>query len=765
MFQLIIDNRTAKVSPTTKVRLEIKSTLSDSELLRGNVVYPLDLPYNDVNAAIFENAEVIHVIYDYKVYAAQLLFCGKMLISGELILLGTNANGYRVTIIDKGMSTEFIDKLMTEIDIPESIMVEKPHIQLADYMTKVAKSEIITDFHLPMVYASKFYADNNPDFGEDDPYFTQDPDDDGGRGKYKNRWNVNSYRWNRPSISYPMNVYTFVPFPKLDVVLQKVFSINGIQCFGSFLNKARLEKIILNNNRALDGNFYRPIKCRMRKLSPQVLWKYNDAHPTAAYHIDFSVLNSFPSNYDTSKIFTWLGWSNDNNWQAFTAPQVPDFPNTTCEYSINLNLYLYLHHTTENSIITVEIWKYNAGQTVGYMERRTEFTPGVGNYFTYNLQYLDSINLEPNGQIYFVLRHTGLGSDSISSHGNTQVGVITHNADSYIEIKNETLEQYNAGNGIFKLNHHLPNISVGEFLNILRQTFGVVIYSNNDTCEVELSSLEDLFSSNGYVDLSNYVIPLSDGKDFNQIVSNSFVYKHEIETPSTAKWPSTEVINFRDLPKGSVGDKITVLADGMVYQYSLIENEDRFGWIPAYPLSKTVDESVKDKTAIDCLILANTSRMKKLFPTTSGEAYSEKFGNEGENPFGVLYYEGFSYDKTTPTAILYPFATAFNHNINGQQLSNTPMLESGNDSNGVRYTLPYLNASNNFEQSKCLFKIPLNIMEDVSNLLKPQRCTPSNAVRKVMLNSVKFIPLSISFIIDSTSKDVETEIIMIKNAR
>ena len=37
--------------------------------------------------------------------------------------------------------------------------------------------------------------------------------------------------------------------------------------------------------------------------------------------------------------------------------------------------------------------------------------------------------------------------------------------------------------------------------------------------------------------------------------------------------------------------------------------------------------------------------------------------------------------------------------------------------------------------------------------------------RKIMLNSVKFIPITMSFNIDSSAEYIETEIIMIKNAR
>ena len=765
MFNLVIDNKTATISPSTKIRLEIKSTLSDPDALRGKIVYPIDLPFNKENNEVFSNAHVIHVIYEYKVYTAQLSFYGKTIISGELVLLGTNGNGYHVTIIDKGMSSSFIEQSMDEMDIPAVKMVDKPHLQLAGYMTDVVRGMVSTDFELPMVYAPDFY-EGNTDFGGEDNTVSIDPDDNGARGKYQNRWNADRFSWNRPSIDNPVNVYTFVPYPKLYNTISKIFSLNGISIFGSFLDKTKKEKLIITNSRTLDENFFSLIKCRARKKYSQTLMRFSDGNPYGGYHLDFSAIQDYPNNYDYNGV-PWTGGWMGGSWHAYLVPQVPDFPNLICEYSFAFTLFIHANYCSPESSLSIEVWWYPPGFSNSYFLKRTDFAPSSGYNIDYTLVYEDTFELAPGTQIYFVLKHSGLGATVIGGHpvGDMPIGVINASQDSYIEITNMTIENYNAGSKYFKLNHHLPNISLGEFINILRRIFGVVIYSDHNTREMEMSTLSDLYNSNGYVDLSNYVIPASLEKTFNEVTANSFVYAHEVETPENAKWPAVQVLNFHDLPKGSAGDKISVIADGMVYQYGLIEAEDRYGWVPVYPLSRSVDESVKEKNNMDCLILSNTERMKKLFPITNGKAISDKFGSEGENTFGLLYYMGLSADRNSNNPIWYPFATAFNHDVNGNALSNTPLFESGKGSNGEVNTLPYLDASNKYEQTKCRFKIPLNLMDQLFFLLKPQRGIPTNAVRKVMLNSVKFTPLVISCIVDPASKDIETEITMIKDGR
>ena len=737
----------------------MKSTLADSDVLRAKVVYPIDLPFCKINDDIFKNASIIHVIYDFKVYSCQLLYKGKMLIPGEMILLSTNASGYHVTIIDKGMSSELAEKYLNEINVAAIKMVDKPHLELAKYLTQVVNEEIITDFEVPMVFAPELYGENNPDFGLEDPGFVADADNDV-RGKYKNRWNINHFRWNTPSVVNPMNIYSFVPFPKLANAFEKIFKSQEIDVFGSFLQKCKKDRIILNNERTLDGNFKHSVKCKMRKQDQQVLWRNNDNHPTAAYYLTFSTINSYLSNYDTAIEFGAYSWSTGMSWQAFTAPQIPDFPNLKCEYLIEMNLFLYLHQTSMFTVISVEIWMYPPNSSQSFFSRRTDFTPPEGSLVTYNLQFSESVDMLPGTQIYFVLRHRGVGGQA-THPGNTTIGVIQNTKESYIEIKNVTLDLYNAGESNFELNKHMPEMTVGEFLNSIRQMFGVVFYSNHNTREFEMSNLEDLFNSNEYVDLSNYLIPDSFEKIFNEITPISFRYKHEIETTENPKWPSVEVDNFSDLTQGNPGDRIAVLADGMVYEYKINLDLERYEWTPMFPYSKTVNDKA-EISEIGGGVLANTNRINKLIPITSAKGISEKFATDGANSLGFLYYKGLKLEKES-TDKRYPFATSYNHDANGNELDCLPLFESGKNSNGETNTLPYLQASNNFEQSKALFKIPLCVVEELFQLLQPQR--NSNAKRKIMLNSVKFIPITMSFNIDSSAEYIETEIIMIKNAR
>lgn len=767
MFQLIIDGLFAEVSPATKLRLDVTSSLGDSDLLKGKVVYPLDLPHCDQNAMVFKNANIMHVIYDYKIYQAQYSFKGKQFISGELILLGTNSTGYHITIIDKGMSNEFIEKLMTEIDIPEFVMVEKPHSELAEYMTKVAKGLISTDFELPMVYAPNFY-ENNEDFGNEDIRFIADPDEDGIRGKYENRWNVDHYNWNIPSVDQPMNIYTFVPYPKLFNVLKKVFNINEIDIFGSFLNKAQADNIILKNNRTLDDNFKYLIAARFRKKASQVLYRNNDnsSEPSASYLLSFSKIGDYLSNFDTAREFNPRtgGWSGVTGFDAYLVPQVPDFSGIVCEYSIDIDLMLYIFRSSDITTVSVEIWiAYPGIYSASYsLLKSTSFSPPSGSFIHYPINYRESISLAPGCVICFKLKHSGFGTTSTSSHGNSSVGTILASAESFIEIKNLTLENYNAGAANFKLNQHLPEISVGEFINVLRQVYGVVIYTDAEKREIELSMLSDLQASEGYVDLSNYLVPNSLERSFDEVLTQKITYKHEIETPSNSNFNLPICINFRNLPTASVGDKCIVLADGMVYKYTLNTDEERYDWTPAYPYSKAKHEIADNETVIDCTILANCERISKLFPTTTEKVISDKFGGDGNNTLGVLYYHGLTKDLGS---IYYPFASAYALDVNANQLPIIPMFESGSGTNGELFTNPYFESSKSYESFKAQFKIPLNIMEDLIYLLKPQRCSPANAKRKIMFNSVKFIPLQMSFILDGEQEYIETEITFIKDAR
>lgn len=762
MYHLTIDGRTAHISPATKLRLELTSSVGDSDALKAKVVYPIDLPDCDINAMVFQHAHILHVVYNYKVYNAQLSFRGKQIISGELVLLGTSVSGYHVTIVDKGMSNDFLEQMLTDIDIPSVKMVDKPHIQLAGYMTGVVYGINITDFELPMVYAPEFYDDND-EFGTEDNWFQADADN-GVRGKYQNRWNINAFLWNRPSATQNMNIYTFVPYPKLYNTLQKVFGINNIHIYGSFLDKVKKERILLNSSRTLDDKFFNPIKFRVRKKNAQTLMRFSDGNTSAHYPLTFSSITDYPTNYEYIGV-PWSGYWMSGTWHAYGVPEVPDFPNIQSEYSIDMDLFVYIFNCMEEASIFITVWNLPLGSQTPYIIKEVEFNPPAGSFITYPLKYRDSLILKHGDQISITLRHVGFGQaqTSFEEHNNSPVGTILQSSDSYLEMKNMTLEKYNAGKSHFKLNQHLPEITVAEFLNVLRQTFGVVIYADADKRELEMSMYSDLIASDGYVDISNYVVPFSAERIFEEVSNQKITYKHETETPAGSKWNLETYINFHNLPSTAIaGAKAIVLADGMVYQYILNEEEERYKWTASYPYSKTQNDTATEEVNIDCNILACTERISKLFPITTAKAISDKFSTNGETIMGVLYYHGWVKDLGS---IYYPFASAYGYDVNGNKLNVLPMFESGSGSNGEVHTIPYFKASKSYESEKVQLKVPLHVMEELFTLLKPQREKGATAKRKVMLNSVKYIPLSMAFILDGAQQNIETELTIIKDAR
>ena len=187
------------------------------------------------------------------------------------------------------------------------------------------------------------------------------------------------------------------------MLLKKIFKSQEIDVFGSFLQKCKKDRIILNNERTLDGNFKHSVKCKMRKQDQQVLWRNNDNHPTAAYYLTFSTINSYLSNYDTAIEFGAYSWSTGMSWQAFTAPQIPDFPNLKCEYLIEMNLFLYLHQTSMFTVISVEIWMYppNSSQSFFPGEQILLRLKEVWLHTIYN--FSESVDMLPGTQIYFCI--------------------------------------------------------------------------------------------------------------------------------------------------------------------------------------------------------------------------------------------------------------------------------------------------------------------------------------------------------------------------
>ena len=324
----------------------------------------------------------------------------------------------------------------------------------------------------------------------------------------------------------------------------------------------------------------------------------------------------------------------------------------------------------------------------------------------------------------------------------------------------------NIFSNIMRWKDHVPNLSNGEFLARVCQLFGLNMFANPMTKEVQLSFFSDVMQAKSF-DISQWV-STEERQEFQPKE-----YRVHITPALAAKSVSDiNVIEGADtadeLPPAVVNKNkhAFVKAEKAYRRSSIIEDTSRFRWSQAggddrklsagatnaeeteevsieanVPNMRMVDEEI-DKTKRKYLCELNIGGNSQLLD----EDYN------GEFDFVLQQYHGHRLlalpDGVTTTQAYIEDANPTQFTSGTSGIVNNSFLDlsaDGEGSIGQKWLKPFYQFLGNCERYRFTAHLPVWAFQKVYSLLKPQNGSPAQQTRWLYIRGNRYLPVKMSF--------------------
>ncbi len=319
---------------------------------------------------------------------------------------------------------------------------------------------------------------------------------------------------------------------------------------------------------------------------------------------------------------------------------------------------------------------------------------------------------------------------------------------------------------VLRWHDHVPNLTNGEFLARICQLFGLNMFANPMTKEVQLSFFSDVMQAKSF-DISQWV-STEERQEFQPkeyrvqitpaLAAKSVSEKNIIESAETADELPPAVVNKNK--------HAFVKAEKAYRRSTIIEETSRFRWDQAggddrrlsagatnaeeteevsieanVPNMRMVDEEI-DKTKRKYVCELNIGGNSQLLD----EDYN------GEFDFVLQQYHGHRLlalpDGVTTTQAYIEDAnpTQFTSRVSG--IVNNSFLDlsaDGNGSIGQKWLHPLYQFLGNCERYRFTAHLPVWVFQKVYSLLKPQNGSPAQQTRWLYIRGNRYLPVKMSF--------------------
>ena len=318
------------------------------------------------------------------------------------------------------------------------------------------------------------------------------------------------------------------------------------------------------------------------------------------------------------------------------------------------------------------------------------------------------------------------------------------------------------------LNKLLPDISVSEFINTIKDFFALGLFFDSETKKVLCLYKKTIINSTSYFDLDPYVNDEAESK-FNQ--DNGYKLEYDFGDYDRAKLVEVdvrsdeiiEVDTYYDLfPHSGENDKVFYVRSIGSYYVSFDDPLFLLAWTRTsdkfYPVIKGEGASKFKFKLAPLLNTRGREAFEGVVPVINKEGSSDAFINGRNNPgFKLMIWHGLQPDINDN---IYPFASSLNIDSKGNKIADFTLQLDGEEGIFNLYHKDWVEFISDSEPIRVISNLPIEAYFRLLDVFSAKE----NAPRKVRYRGINFIPEKISAMHKMHGNLVQTEIIMHKKA-
>lgn len=809
MIDILVNGKKAVLYKDTSFQLELNSSVFATDAIEGDVVYNFDLPVSGNEVAF----DFSHIPYSSsgKKYDCVVLVDGVQLVSGKMVIQKATRKVYSVGILANPFPDGFGDKSVRSIGGEEVVIARSYATREVDWKNFLQASlDQESDVKFGVFQDNKGYGDKNGSFalyGMSEEYedltqlqkivnrmLTKDGvvvDDHPGM-PFAVLFNYYSIiRETTGTSTYvstnvrrvPHNVFCFCPQFRAVRCLSEVFSFAGYSVVGSLFSDDKLNKVYIQSPKALDGT--------VKQYSEQIGGAFFDGYdihfapdysvvmqPDSALHYMGSY--GYDPQYGTvldNLVYIDVTYFVRGSEHISRAPNSPvivfensgyyritfDVSVPMCDISIPLRILVYDggpirwegDDAGEELYRSGEVWMPTDGSS-----KRVSFvlhiTGGTG-FWIKIFRIIPNYNGTSN---YYM---------PVRCNSNIRIDAIDGSMDSDLNIYARS----------FVKSEYLPDVKVGEFVKTLKNSLGLMLFTDSQSKKVEISTVKDLISA-GSVDLSEYVLVRESSREVNEESGYKFAFD-KIGTDDDEDGDDVsvgdmigDVDDVCDLPSAeeNIGKVCYVKSRNAYYTTEWdvldsgessavwVEKKGARRWLKVGDGSTEVSPAAAVPGITGYLSLHRGNGSSVMIPDIDQEIESDMFGTEKGEKIVLLMYRGhktFRSDAHIQHIQTYGFEDMCPFSSDGLQLTST-----GDDSVGEEYVKPLLEMISKDDTFSYKFLLPINKVLELMKLLKPQEAAASDQVRFVMVNNLRILPKKITFQLDNNGGKYLCEVVGVR---
>lgn len=322
----------------------------------------------------------------------------------------------------------------------------------------------------------------------------------------------------------------------------------------------------------------------------------------------------------------------------------------------------------------------------------------------------------------------------------------------------------NIFSNMLKWRDHMPNLSNGEFLSLMCRLFGLNMYANPMTHELQLSFFKDVMQANSF-DISEWVSTEEreeyQPKEYEVSITTTLATKSVSENNIIESKTNVESLPAPMLCKNK---HAYVLGEKAYRRSTIIKDTSRYRWEQAGGDNRKLvdgasDAEEREEVSIEAnipnmrIIDEEIEKSKKICEiNVSGNSQLLDEDYNGEFDFILQQYMGkrvivlpgasnvavANIEEANPSA--YPFGGYIYLNHNYIDLS-----ASGQNSLGEKWLQPLYKFLGSHEVYRFTAHLPVWAFSKVYALLKPQEGCPAEQVRWIQVRGNRYLPIKMSF--------------------
>jgi len=813
MIEIRIDGQLLYIAKSTTLQLEIQNNVFSINRIEGDIVFTFDVPALE-NDIIFKQARFVYV-QRCKKYACQFSVAGIEIAAGDLYIQKSSVTTYSCGLVINPFPIDFAEKKLSENDYGEDIIISRYSETLKagwlQFLYNSLREKSIYKF--PLFLDTAFYGSSNNDFGwfllpSDPPANNQsgyqaslNTNDRVGLDRcYLNRLFTNAYgnvieTWantnrgirvfNNTTVSNP-NSFAFAPAIHLLWILQKVIQNAGYQMTGNFQADENIQKIYSQSLRALDGlasDFNNTVAKTTAVISQPVSFSntpeddlilpfevdnqqhfYFRAPSTGLHQISVSITTYLPANLLTS------GTRPDDS----SIPYKEAIIFFVIEEYDNFPEYLYgaFHENWNNGVgfisngIYTPFGYYYKAYTLDLLQSEIGYT-GAG-FYTFNFNFSQTLIANRDYKFFFgkVRGSTALYLTMLDNYENISV---VQDISSLYKICNVFANK-------LKFAEHVPALSNSDFISNICNSFGLSMFIDSAKGQVEFSFFKDILAQAQTIDLSQYLlnkksyIEKNDNKKYRYMLKPISNDDNDIDETKLL----SPVRSYSQLPHPVIHyDKICFVENENRYYIAQRVGNSAQNWVFKWNPYAGNDQvlEIGEGNSEDIAPQFKVPHMK--IAEEKAEDYShfllniEVLGcspifNTGNKDFEMVLINYLGRKKLKQGNIYYEHAAPVCMDRDGNAEPGINLTATGGNSIGETCAAPWLSFLASHERICHTFLLPVSMFMEVLQLLKPQDTPISRQTRFVLIDSVKLLPIKMTFQFTEGSRYIIADIAFAK---